>query len=44
MDTENSTACVEPWHRPRMLMRNPVSLAGVALAIVSVANVFIFSD
>ena len=33
---------VEPWHRSRMLMRNPISLAGVALAIVSVANIFLF--
>ena len=32
----------EPWHRSRMLLRNPVSLAGVALGIVSVANIFIF--
>jgi nitrate/TMAO reductase-like tetraheme cytochrome c subunit len=32
----------EPWHRSRMLLRNPVSLAGVALAIVSLANIFIF--
>src|ERR1051326_4667646 len=33
---------VEPWHRSRMLLRNPISLAGVALAIVSVANIFLF--
>ena len=32
----------EPWHRSRMLLRNPVSLAGVALSIVSLANIFIF--
>jgi nitrate/TMAO reductase-like tetraheme cytochrome c subunit len=32
----------EPWHLSRMVLRNPVSLAGVALAIVSVANIFIF--
>ena len=33
---------VEPWHRSRMLLRNPISLAGVALAIVSIANIFLF--
>jgi nitrate/TMAO reductase-like tetraheme cytochrome c subunit len=32
----------EPWHVSRMLMRNPISLAGVALAIVSLANIFLF--
>jgi nitrate/TMAO reductase-like tetraheme cytochrome c subunit len=43
MNDENSAQpAVEPWHRLRMLLRNPVSLAGVALAIVSVANIFIF--
>ncbi len=44
METEKTppVAVVEPWHRSRMLMRNPVSLAGVALAIVSIANIFIF--
>jgi nitrate/TMAO reductase-like tetraheme cytochrome c subunit len=43
MDTEKSPPpAVEPWHRSRMLMRNPVSLAGVALGIVSVANIFLF--
>jgi len=33
---------VEPRHKLRMLLRNPISLAGVALVIVSVANIFIF--
>ena len=33
---------VEPWRRSRMLLRNPVSLAGVALGIVAIANIFIF--
>lgn len=43
MDTEKTPPpAVEPWHRSRMLLRNPVSLAGVALGIVSVANIFIF--
>src|SRR5215831_8942441 len=43
METENTPPpAVEPWHRSRMLLRNPVSLAGVALAIVSLANIFLF--
>src|SRR5208283_1537249 len=33
---------VEPRHRFRMLMRNWISLAGLALAIVSLANIFLF--
>jgi nitrate/TMAO reductase-like tetraheme cytochrome c subunit len=32
----------EQRHGLRMLLRNPVSLAGVALALVSLANIFIF--
>jgi len=43
MDNEKTPPLeVEPWHRSRMLLRNPVSLAGVALGIVAVANIFIF--
>jgi nitrate/TMAO reductase-like tetraheme cytochrome c subunit len=43
METEKTPpAVVEPWHRSRMLLRNPISLAGVALGIVSLANIFIF--
>jgi nitrate/TMAO reductase-like tetraheme cytochrome c subunit len=43
MDTEKLPAGeVEPRHRLRMLLRNPVSLAGVALAIVGLANIFLF--
>jgi len=43
MDNEKpSPERVEPRHRLRMLLRNPVSLAGVALVIVSVANIFLF--
>src|SRR5215469_8047085 len=43
MDNEKAPPTdVEPKHRLRMLLRNPVSLAGVALAIVSLANIFIF--
>ena len=33
---------VEPKHKLRMLLRNAVSLAGVALSIVSIANIFLF--
>ncbi|HUO26213.1 MAG TPA: NapC/NirT family cytochrome c [Candidatus Aquilonibacter sp.] len=33
---------VEPRHKLRMLLRNPVSLAGIALGIVSLANIFLF--
>jgi nitrate/TMAO reductase-like tetraheme cytochrome c subunit len=42
MDTEKTPPAAEPWHRVRRLMRNPVSLAGMALSIVSLANVFLF--
>ena len=43
METDNTPPpAVEPRHKLRMLLRNPISLAGVALAIVSVANIFIF--
>ncbi len=31
-----------PWRRLRMLLRDPISLAGVALVLVSLANIFIF--
>ncbi len=44
METEqNSSTEPEPRHRLRMLLRNPISLAGIALAIVSVANIFLFA-
>src|SRR5580765_7594800 len=43
MDTENTPPPpVEPWHRSRMLLRNPISLAGMALAIVSLSNILLF--
>ena len=43
METEqNSPAEPEPRHGLRMLLRNPVSLAGIALAIVGLANIFLF--
>ena len=43
MDNEKTPVpAAEPWHRSRMLMRNPVSLAGVALALVGLANIFLF--
>ena len=44
MSEENSPPqAVEAWHRLRMLLRDPVSLAGVALAVVSLANIFFFT-
>jgi nitrate/TMAO reductase-like tetraheme cytochrome c subunit len=43
METENTVAPqVEQRHGLRMLLRNPISLAGVALAIVGLANIFLF--
>jgi len=43
MDTEKTPPPpVEPWHRSRMLLRNQISLAGIALAIVSLSNIFLF--
>ena len=32
----------EARHGLRMLLRNPISLAGIALALVSLANIFLF--
>jgi nitrate/TMAO reductase-like tetraheme cytochrome c subunit len=42
MDTERISTSPEPRHGLRMLLRNPISLAGIALVIVSLANIFIF--
>lgn len=43
METEKSSPePIEPRHRLRMLLRNPISLAGVALVIVALANIFLF--
>ena len=42
MHADRPSEPVEQRHRLRMLLRNPVSLAGVALAIVSLANIFLF--
>jgi len=42
MDNEKPAQAVEPWHRSRLLLRNPISLAGIALAIVSFANICLF--
>ena len=44
MDNDEKTppAAVEPRHRLRMLLRNPISLAGIALAIISLANILLF--
>jgi nitrate/TMAO reductase-like tetraheme cytochrome c subunit len=33
----------QQWIRFRLLLRNPVSLAGAALAVVSLGNIFLFS-
>jgi nitrate/TMAO reductase-like tetraheme cytochrome c subunit len=33
---------VEARHRLRMLLRNPISLAGMALVIIAAANIFLF--
>jgi len=41
-DEKSPPPAVEPWHRLRMLLRNPISLAGVALGLVSLANIFFF--
>ena len=41
-DEESAAQAVEPWHRLRMLLRDPISLAGVALVLVSLANIFFF--
>jgi nitrate/TMAO reductase-like tetraheme cytochrome c subunit len=37
-----SPEAVEPKHHLRMMLRNPVSLAGMALVIVAAANIFLF--
>ena len=43
MDSEQvSPSEPEARHRLRMLLRNPISLAGIALALVSLANIFLF--
>lgn len=43
MDAEKSpNGAVEARHGLRMLLRNPISLAGIALVIVSLANIFLF--
>ena len=43
MENEKSSPePIEPRHRLRMLLRNPISLAGVALVIVALANIFLF--
>jgi len=41
MSTESPSA--PPGRRLRRLLQNPISLAGVALALVSLANIFFFS-
>ena len=39
---KSSPEPIEARHRLRMLLRNPISLAGVALVIVALANIFLF--
>jgi len=41
-DDKSPPLAEEPRHRLRMVLRNPVSLAGVALGLVSLANIFLF--
>ncbi|MGC2182527.1 MAG: hypothetical protein WA637_04525, partial [Terriglobales bacterium] len=44
MVPKNSTSQPrEHWARLRQHLRNPISLAGMALAIVSLGNIFLFS-
>ncbi len=44
MAPENQTSHPkEHWHKLRLLLRNPISLAGVALALVSLGNILLFS-
>jgi hypothetical protein len=44
MAPENPTSHPkEHWAKLRLLLRNPVSLAGVALGLVSLGNIFLFS-
>jgi nitrate/TMAO reductase-like tetraheme cytochrome c subunit len=43
MDNEKAPlGDVEPRHGLRMLLRNPISLAGIALGIVAISNIFLF--
>src|SRR5262249_15708650 len=43
-DTKPSQPTMGPWSRVRVLLRNPISLAGIALALVALANiVFLFA-
>ncbi|HUO17235.1 MAG TPA: NapC/NirT family cytochrome c [Verrucomicrobiae bacterium] len=42
MDNEKPAQGAESWRLSRMLLRNPIGLAGVALAIVSFANICLF--
>jgi nitrate/TMAO reductase-like tetraheme cytochrome c subunit len=44
MAPENPTpSAKQHWTKLRLLLRNPISLAGVALALVSLGNIFLFS-
>ena len=39
---KSSPQAARPWRRMRMLLRDPISLAGVALGLVSLGNIFLF--
>ncbi|MBZ5682672.1 MAG: cytochrome c3 family protein [Acidobacteriia bacterium] len=41
-DEKSPPQAARPWRRLRMLLRDPISLAGVALGLVSLANIFLF--
>jgi nitrate/TMAO reductase-like tetraheme cytochrome c subunit len=42
MSDDQPRPAAEPHHGLRMVLRNPISLAGVALGLVSLANIFLF--
>jgi nitrate/TMAO reductase-like tetraheme cytochrome c subunit len=42
MSDDHAPPSAEPHHGLRMVLRNPISLAGVALGLVSLANIFLF--
>jgi nitrate/TMAO reductase-like tetraheme cytochrome c subunit len=41
-DEKSPPPAARSWRRLRMLLRDPISLAGVALGLVSLANIFLF--
>ena len=42
MSSEATPNRAKRWTRLRLLLRNPISMAGVALSVVSLANIFLF--